>query len=89
MSGQGSEKIIEAIDEKVRTIAAKHLLNIGCKERALCCWTLIRSYGLPVKLVLGVDLFPLASHCWCEFGSEILTDYSDRCERFTPILSYE
>ncbi|OKH20210.1 hypothetical protein NIES593_19635 [Hydrococcus rivularis NIES-593] len=88
-SRQESEKTIKTIDEVVRAVTAKHFLNIGCKERALCCWDLIRSAGLPAKLVLGVDLFPLASHCWCEFGSQVLSDYEDRCERFTPILCYE
>ena len=78
----------EAIDWAVREAAAGHPLNITCKERALCCWALGRAEGLPVRLVFGVDLLPLASHCWCELGTTILTDYEDRCQRFVPILAY-
>lgn len=87
-SSQEGEKIARAVDSAVRATAARHVLNVGCKERSLSCWTLARSAGLPVRLVLGVDLFPLASHCWCELGPLVLTDYEDRCERFTPVLRY-
>jgi hypothetical protein len=85
---QESEEIARAIDSAVRTTAAKHVLNVGCKERSIVCWALMRSTDLPVRLVLGVDLFPLASHCWCELGPLVLSDYEDRCERFTPVLKY-
>ena len=84
----GSEMAVKAADEAVRAIAANHLLATECKERALCCWAFLRSVGLPAKLVVGINLFPLTSHCWCEFEQTILSDDKDRCERFTPVLNY-
>ena len=87
-SSQESEGVARAIDSAVRATAARHVLNVGCKERSLTCWALTRSARLPTTLVLGVDLFPLASHCWCELDSLVLTDFEDRCERFTPVLRY-
>jgi len=83
------EQAARDVDEVVRTVAARHLLRIECKERGLSCWALFRSIGFPAKLVIGVDLFPLACHCWCEAGQFILSDDQDRCEQFTPVLSYE
>lgn len=83
----GMEKAM-AIDLAVRAASSKHLLNITCKERSLCCWVLMRAKKLTATLVLGIDLMPLASHCWCQFGGQILTDYEDRCERFVPIILY-
>jgi hypothetical protein len=76
------------LDAVVRTVTAEHLLNIDCKERALACWAMLRAEGLPAEMVIGVDLFPFASHCWCELAGAILSDFADRCERFTPVQRY-
>ena len=83
------EQSMRDIDKVVRTVAAHHLFHIECKERALSCMWLLCSAGFSAKLVLGVNLFPLECHCWCEVGQFVLSDDQDRCEQFTPILSYE
>jgi hypothetical protein len=86
---QASEHTARAFAEAVCSVAATHVCNIGCKERALCCWALVRAAGLPATLVLGVDLFPLTSHCWCDCGAFVLSDSDeDHCERFTPVVRY-
>jgi hypothetical protein len=77
-----------AIDEAVRNAAARQLLGVACKERALCCWALARAAGLPATLVIGVELFPLAGHCWCEIGPWTVSDDRDSCKRYTPVLRY-
>jgi hypothetical protein len=78
----------KAIREAVRRVAARHLLGVSCKERSLCCWAMCRAAGLQASVVLGISLFPLASHCWCETAAGCLTDFPDRCESFTPVLKY-
>jgi hypothetical protein len=83
-----AEQAIGAIDEAVRRTAAHHPLAVTCKERALCCWSLLRALGLPATLVVGLNLFPLEGHCWCEAGTRVLTDYPDRCAHFTPVVKY-
>lgn len=82
------EETVKAIDEAVRKVAAKHVLRMACKERALCCWYMLRCMGVPADLVVGVNLFPLAGHCWCEVGPRMLSDYRDRCEAYTPVVRY-
>lgn len=82
------EQSMKDIDQVVRSVAASHLFYVECKERALSCWWLLYSAGFSAKLVLGVNLFPLGCHCWCEVGQFVLSDDQDRCEQFTPILSY-
>jgi hypothetical protein len=76
------------LDAVVRTAAAEHLLNIDCKERALVCWALLRAEGIPVEIVIGVALFPFSSHCWCELAGTMLSDFTDRCQRFTAVQRY-
>lgn len=77
-----------AIDASVRHSAARHLMGMGCKERALTCWFLLLRAGIPADLVLGVNLYPLASHCWCESGGQIYSDDVERCGRYEEILRY-
>lgn len=85
----GADDEIKMIRETVQTVASRHLLRVECKERALCCWGLLHLFGVPASLVVGIDLFPLASHCWCEAGHTIMSDEEDRCQNFTPVLVYE
>jgi hypothetical protein len=73
-----------AIDEAVRGAAARHVMNVDCKERALACYALARSAGLPATLVVGVDFYPLAGHSWCEVGHAVIGDEETHCRRFTP-----
>jgi hypothetical protein len=81
-------RAVDRIDRLIRDAAARHPLPVECKERALCCWALLRSGGWPSELVVGVDLFPFLGHCWCESGDRTLSDERYRCERFVPVLRY-
>jgi hypothetical protein len=80
--------LVSAIDGLVRSAAARHLLRVECKERSICCWALLRAAGIDATLVVGVNLFPLEGHCWCEARGHILSDYGDRCTMFTPVMRY-
>ena len=77
-----------AIDASVRSGAARHLFGMGCKERALACWFLLHRSRIPAELVLGVNLYPLSSHCWCEWQKRIYGDDPDRCARYEAIIRY-
>ena len=81
--------MLNTIDAVAAHAITRHPLNLGCRERALCCQALARAAELPAKIVLGIDLFPFALHCWCESGSHILADrYEGRCDRYTPLAVY-
>jgi hypothetical protein len=84
-AAQTDEQTARAADQAVRAAAASHPFETECKERALCCWALARSVGLDAALVVGINLFPLAGHCWCEVGSWTLSDDEDRCVAYTPV----
>jgi hypothetical protein len=79
---------IEEIDEAVRAAANRHVLNTECKERGLVCWLMLRSAGVAARLTVGIDLYPFSSHCWCEAGGRILSDFADRCQRYTAVATY-
>jgi hypothetical protein len=79
---------LDSINDAVREALSRSIFPVDCKARALCCWAMLRSAGHPARLMVGIDLFPFLGHCWCESGSRILGDGSDRCSRFTPVLQY-
>jgi hypothetical protein len=89
ISDEEKDKFIDAVDQAICNVTTYHLLNIECKERALCGWWLLCFAGIPAKLTVGIDLFPLASHCWCEVGKNVVGDDQERSEWFTPVFSWE
>jgi hypothetical protein len=86
----GAAEALSRIDSTVSRAISRHPLNLDCKERALCCWALSRYAGLAGRIVLGIDLFPINIHCWCESHSHIVGDrYEGNCDRYTPVRVYE
>jgi hypothetical protein len=76
----------EMIDTHVRSAAAGHVLQMECKERALACWFLARRAGYEANLVVGIQFYPLAGHCWCESGEWLLSDSKENCGLYTPMM---
>jgi hypothetical protein len=88
-AGEGDAETIGALDRTVRATAASHPVAVACKERALCSWSLARAAGLQASIVIGVDLFPITGHCWCEVGTHALGDNRARCDTFTPVARWD
>jgi hypothetical protein len=88
-TGEERQHLLEAMDEAVRRSASSHFLAVNCKERGLCCWALGRAAGFPAAMVIGINPFPLAGHCWCEADGQILSDDLEHCENFVPVIRYE
>lgn len=79
---------IQVLDTVVRAAAASHPVAVACKERALCAWSLTRAAGLSATLVVGIELFPMAAHCWCEVGAQPLGDDREWCIKFMPVARW-
>lgn len=84
-AGELDKETVDALDRTVRSAAADHPVTMMCKERALCSWSLARAAGFDAALVVGIDLFPIAGHCWCEVGTATPGDDPDRIERFALV----
>ncbi len=89
LSPRQAEARVRAIDDAVCSAAAWNPFGVACKERALSCWVLARLAGLPAALVIGVELFPLSGHCWCEAGPWIVSDHAENCVSYIPALRYQ
>jgi hypothetical protein len=82
---ESDAEAVRTLDRTVRTAVAGHPIAVACKERALCSWSLARAAGLEASLIVGITLFPMAGHCWCEVAAQPLGDDRDRCDEFTPV----
>jgi hypothetical protein len=87
-AGEPDAATIQALDTTVRAAVASHPFAVACKERALCAWSLVRAAGLNASLVVGIDLFPIAAHCWCEVRAQPLGDDLERCIDFRPVARW-
>jgi len=79
---------VGVVDEVVRLAAARHILKVECKERALCGWSLLHAEGIPAAIVVGITLYPFSGHCWCRSGDRVVGDDGGRCEGFIPVIEY-
>ncbi|MFZ1106009.1 MAG: lasso peptide biosynthesis B2 protein [Hyphomicrobiaceae bacterium] len=87
-AGGHDAETVQALDRTVRAAVAGHPVAVACKERALCSWSLARTAGLNASLIVGIELFPMAGHCWCEVAARPLGDDQDRCDQFTPVARW-
>lgn len=79
---------VARIDDMIRAAAAR-MPSVACKERALGAWYLLGRQGVPVSLVVGIQLYPLGGHCWCEADGRVITDFADHCAAYKPVARYE
>ncbi|MEJ1160441.1 lasso peptide biosynthesis B2 protein [Prosthecomicrobium sp. N25] len=77
---------VAAIDREVIAAAAR-LPGAACKEIALAAWRLLAARGLPAELVVGIEFYPLAGHCWCRVGDRICADLGARAAGYTIVAS--
>jgi hypothetical protein len=87
-SCEADAETVQALDAAVHAAAASHPVAVACKERALCSWSLARAAGLNASVVVGIAVFPVAGHCWCEVGTQTLGDNEEWCCRFTPVARW-
>jgi hypothetical protein len=87
-SGKADAETVQALDAAVHAAAASHPVAVACKERALCSWSLARVAGLNASVVVGIAVFPVAGHCWCEVGTQTLGDNEEWSGRLTPVARW-
>jgi hypothetical protein len=66
------KSIVDRVHEAIRDAASRLYFRVECKERALASWALLSWAKLPANLVVGVEFYPFAGHCWCTSGDRIV-----------------
>lgn len=57
-----------------------------CLFDSLALMTFLARQGLSAHWVIGVSIQPFRAHSWVQDGHEVLNDFHDNVQRFTPIL---
>ena len=76
---------MDAIDFAVRDVAARSLLRLECKERALTCLALARDLGLAADLVIGLSYTPLRAHVWVACAGRVVGDEAEICGTYEAV----
>ncbi|MGG0299191.1 lasso peptide biosynthesis B2 protein [Bacillus albus] len=60
--------------------------NAQCLHRSLIGFKLVRKWGIPAELVIGVKKFPFGSHAWLEHDGSVVNDIQTVKESYIEVL---
>ncbi len=63
-------EICQAID----LAAVLYFRRVLCLQRSAATACLLKKYGFPAQLVIGVQQLPFAAHAWVEMGGLVIND---------------
>ena len=67
---RGCTEICDAVD----LAAVLYFRRVLCLQRSAATACLLKRYGFPAQLVIGVQQLPLAAHAWVEMGGLVVND---------------
>ena len=78
-----------ALEASRRATRYYYRRRLDCLPRALAIFVLLRRWGIPATLHIGVKRFPFGAHAWVECMGEMLDDSADdwQHEPYVRLLS--
>jgi hypothetical protein len=64
------DRICHAID----VAAALYFKNVLCLQRSAATARLLKKYGFPAEMVIGVQQLPFLAHAWVEVNGRVVND---------------
>jgi len=64
------DQICHAID----VAAALYFKNVLCLQRSAATARLLKKYGFPAEMVIGVQQLPFLAHAWVEVAGRVVND---------------
>lgn len=77
---------LHKLDLTLQDVATSHILPISCKEKSFVLFMIVSKKFLNAAIVVGVDLYPLSLHSWCEIDGSLLTDDKDNILQFNKLF---
>jgi hypothetical protein len=56
-----------------------------CLQRSAATACLLRKYGVPAKMVIGIQQMPFKAHAWVEVGDRVVNDKPYTPEMYTVL----
>lgn len=75
------DQICHAID----VAAALYFKNLLCLQRSAATARLLKKYGFPAEMVIGVQQLPFLAHAWVEVAGRVVNDKPYMAEIYSVI----
>ena len=59
--------------------------EVKCLQRASATTRLLRGFGFPAKMAIGVQFTPFRSHAWVEINDSVVNDKPDLPQTYTVL----
>ena len=82
-SGIASAGLIEKIAHAVNIACVWYPKEVLCLQRASVTTCLMRSHGIPAKMVLGAQKTPFSAHAWVEVNGYAINERSNVQAKYT------
>jgi hypothetical protein len=73
-SHQARGPLIENICKAVDTACIWYWKEVFCLQRSAASACLLRRYGVPAQMMIGVQKLPFRAHAWVEVEGQIVND---------------
>jgi len=74
--GESDDTLIERICSNVDCACIWYWKEVLCLQRSAATACLLRDYGIPAQLVIGVQRMPFKAHAWVEVAGRVVNDRS-------------
>jgi len=74
-----------AIAHSVDLAAVFYFKNVLCLQRSAATVHLLKRYGFPAQLVIGVQHLPFAAHAWVELEGAVINDKPYMSEMYSVL----
>jgi len=73
-SRTASPEIVDRVCTALNNACVWYPKSVPCLQRSAVGVCLLRHWGIPAKLVIGVRVMPLLAHAWVEVDGKVVND---------------
>ena len=71
------EEVITGVCQAVNLAAIWYPKQVRCPQRSVVTTTLLRRYGVPAHMAVGVQNIPFKAHAWTEVNGKAINERND------------
>lgn len=77
--------LAETICRTIDVVCVWYPKRVLCLQRTAATASLLRQFGLPALMVIGVQTLPFKAHAWVEVDGQVLNDKSYSRDMYTVL----
>jgi transglutaminase superfamily protein len=82
-----SPEVIERVCRAIDVVCVLYPKHVLCLQRSSATACLLRKYGVPARMVIGIQKLPFKAHAWVEVDGRVVNDRPYAHEMYT-VLDY-